>query len=201
MLPLSRLKQNLRYWQTKKHARRWEAAAKLDGTAFVKICALFALQHGPISIAPLTSLIQVNAHVPAPAGWPWLSEAPLGHELPIAATQPGISAEKTSLLGDASARPRAAPMLSDSLCCLYQKPPDKLYRMSINKKARPGPSPDSWTRPRAAGDAGDVLLGMPYVRPHDARLRHQLTSLLRNKMFDHLSFTATSFSTNLSKFP
>ena len=31
MLPLSRLKQNLRYWQTKKHARRWEAAAKLEG--------------------------------------------------------------------------------------------------------------------------------------------------------------------------
>ena len=31
MLPLSRLKQKLRYWQTKKHARRWEAAAKLEG--------------------------------------------------------------------------------------------------------------------------------------------------------------------------
>ena len=31
LLPLSRLKQNLRYWQTKKHARRWEAAAKLEG--------------------------------------------------------------------------------------------------------------------------------------------------------------------------
>ena len=31
MLPLSRLKQNLRYWQTKKHARRWEAQAKLAG--------------------------------------------------------------------------------------------------------------------------------------------------------------------------
>ena len=31
ILPLSRLKQNLRYWQTKKHARRWEAAAKLEG--------------------------------------------------------------------------------------------------------------------------------------------------------------------------
>ena len=31
MLPLSRLKQNLRYWQTKKHARRWEAAARVAG--------------------------------------------------------------------------------------------------------------------------------------------------------------------------
>jgi hypothetical protein len=31
MLPLSRLKQNLRYWQTKKHARRWEAQARLAG--------------------------------------------------------------------------------------------------------------------------------------------------------------------------
>ena len=31
MLPLSRLKQNLRSWQTKKHARRWEAQARLAG--------------------------------------------------------------------------------------------------------------------------------------------------------------------------
>ena len=99
-MPLSRLKQNLRYWQTKKHARRWRRRpnwrVRCDGLR--EDCAtLFAAPAGALIRLPNVHSLTPMFPLAVGRADPGSSEATLGHEHAIDATQPHLLTEKANL--------------------------------------------------------------------------------------------------------